>query len=294
MNTETTDRFAVFILTHGRPDRVITYNTLQKQGYTGEVYIIIDNEDKAADKYRERFGDKVIIFDKLAISKTFDTGDNFGDRRTIVYARNACFGIAKELGLDYFLQLDDDYTEFRWKYTAGLVAIKGHRIVKDIDRLLVAMLAYYQSIDALSIAFGQGGDFLGGVGGRELSRLYLKRKCMNSFFCSTARPFQFLGRVNEDVNTYCALGNRGALMFTVYNAGIEQVTTQAGSGGMTNVYQNEGTYIKSFYPVIYAPSCVKVTTMRSRQSRLHHRIKWDNAVPCILDEKWRKLPRTAA
>ena len=38
--------FAVFILTHGRPDNVITYNTLKKAGYTGDIYIVIDNEDK--------------------------------------------------------------------------------------------------------------------------------------------------------------------------------------------------------------------------------------------------------
>lgn len=102
------EKFAAFILTHGRPDKVTTFQTLRKQGYTGKIYIIVDNEDEAIDAYRERFGDSVIVFDKLAISKTFDNGDNFDDRRTVIYARNASFGIAEGLGLDYFLQLDDD------------------------------------------------------------------------------------------------------------------------------------------------------------------------------------------
>ena len=29
--------------------------------------------------------------------------------RAIVYARNACFDLAKDLGITYFIQLDDDY-----------------------------------------------------------------------------------------------------------------------------------------------------------------------------------------
>ena len=44
------DDFCVFILTHGRPDQVHTYDSLMKAGYTGKVYIVIDNEDKTADE----------------------------------------------------------------------------------------------------------------------------------------------------------------------------------------------------------------------------------------------------
>ena len=35
------DDFAAFILTHGRADNVITYNTLRKQGYTGKIILLI-------------------------------------------------------------------------------------------------------------------------------------------------------------------------------------------------------------------------------------------------------------
>ena len=40
------DDFAVMILTHGRADRVYTLKSLRKGGYTGKVYIVIDNEDE--------------------------------------------------------------------------------------------------------------------------------------------------------------------------------------------------------------------------------------------------------
>lgn len=286
MNTGNNDRFAVFILTHGRPNKVITYNTLRRQGYTGDVYIIIDNEDKTADEYRKRFGDKVIVFDKASLDGTFDMGDNFNDHRAVVYARNASFKIAEQLGLDFFLVLDDDYTVFNFKFTSALVYTELD--VQNLDRLFAAILDYYKAIPALTVALAQNGDFLGGAGGGDASRVWMKRKAMNTFFCATKRPFQFLGRLNEDVNTYITLGNRGGLFFSLVNAAIIQVATQATAGGMTEVYLNTGTYVKSFYTVMRMPSCVKVYSMHSRHPRIHHKIKWADAVPRILSEERRK------
>ena len=93
------DNFVVFILTHGRADNVITATTLKRCGYSGKIVYVIDNEDETAEEYRERFGaENVYQFDKKAVSMTFDTMDLSEDRRTIVYARNVCFDIARELG----------------------------------------------------------------------------------------------------------------------------------------------------------------------------------------------------
>ena len=46
---------AVFILSHGRPYNVITYKTLRKSGYTGKIYIIVDDEDKTINEYKSIF-----------------------------------------------------------------------------------------------------------------------------------------------------------------------------------------------------------------------------------------------
>lgn len=284
---KTNDNFCVFILTHGRPDRVFTYSHLLKSGYTGKIYIVIDNEDKTADKYRDKYGDMVIQFDKKAVSETFDECDNFEDRRAIVYARNVCFKLAKELDIKYFLQLDDDYTSFEYRvdnnnnYT--------YRPIKNFDNIISMFLEYYKSIPALSIAFGQGGDFMGGSqNGKVLQKDYTKRKCMNTFFCSTEKPFKFIGRINEDVNTYTTLATRGALFLTVLNVSISQMSTQTNAGGMTDIYLDNGTYIKSFYSIINCPSSVKIFLMGTTHKRLHHNISWENTTPMIIDEKYKK------
>jgi hypothetical protein len=194
------NNFAAFILTHGRPDNVYTFDTLRKHGYTGKIFIIIDNEDNTANQYINKFGNEnVIIFDKLEISKTFDEADNFENRKTIIYARNACFKIAEDLNIKYFIQLDDDYTEFYFRLFINKAIVKP---IINLDLIFDNFIKYYKSINAKSICFSQGGDYIGGLdNGKEMYR-FSKRKAMNTFICSTDRQFKFLGRINEDVNTY--------------------------------------------------------------------------------------------
>jgi hypothetical protein len=286
VNNEYKNNFAVFILTHGRPDNVITYRTIKKANYTGKIYIIIDNEDETAPRYYDNFGDQVIMFDKSEIAKTFDEADNFDDRRAIVYARNACFNIAKELGIEYFIQLDDDYTEFRYSEDKKGI-YEATKQIKDLNKTFKTLLDFYINTTIHSIAFSQGGDFIGGENSKVFKEKFT-RKCMNSFICSTKRPFQFVGRINEDVNTYTYKGSIGHLFFTTSMARLEQKTTQSNIGGMTEIYLNAGTYIKSFYTVIFMPSSVTIQLMGNSNKRLHHQVKWNNTVPMIIREEHKR------
>lgn len=280
--------FCVFILTHGRPGKVLTFKTLRDNGYTGPIKLIIDNEDKTSEEYYERFGkENVIMFDKKEIAKTFDEFDNFDDRRAIIYARNACFDIAKELGYKYFLQLDDDYTAFKYRVNH----LEEHpascpNIRKTLGKAIHAVLEYYKSIPVASIALSQGGDWFGGDSNFGKTP---KRKAMNTFFCSTDRPFKFVGRINEDVNTYTWYQGQGNVFFTIPLIQMDQMQTQKTKGGMTDIYLTSGTYIKSFYTVLCSPSCTEINLMGRTNRRLHHVISWDNAVPCIIDERHKKV-----
>lgn len=278
--------FAVFILSHGRPNNVITLNTLKKCGYTGEWYIVIDNEDKTADEYYKNFGEeRIIMFDKLQIAQTFDTADTFNDRKTIVYARNACFDIANKLGIKYFLELDDDYTGFMHRYIEGQQL--RSKITTRLDDIFTMMIDFLNSTGALTVAFVQGGDLIGGLDNNNFHKKIL-RKAMNSFFCDVDKPFKFLGRVNEDVNTYTLLGQQGKLIMSISEFMLNQKQTQSNAGGMTSTYLDNGTYVKSFYSVMYSPSCVKVAAMGDKHMRMHHQVKWECCTPKILSQKYKK------
>ena len=278
--------FAVFILSHGRADRVVTVDSLKKCGYTGKTYIIIDNEDSQEEEYYRRYGDSVIKFSKLEASKDCDTCDLNPARNIVLFARNQCHRIAKELGLTYFLELDDDYTEFRCRYEdeTGKFAT---RYVRDLDAIIDVYIEFLEKSEAYTVAFAQTGDFIGGKGS-NVWRTKLSRKAMNSFFCKVNREFDFIGRINEDTTAYVLHGSRGKLFFTTANVSLDQCTTQANAGGLTESYLDSGTYVKSFYTVMNCPSCVKVATMGVSNKRYHHLIAWDNAVPKIISGEFKK------
>lgn len=278
--------FCVFILTHGRPDNVITLKTLEKCGYTGRLYIVVDDEDKTIDRYRKNFGDdRVIVFDKKAEADRCDEGNNFDERRTITMARNACFGIAERLGVTHFVELDDDYTDFRYK----LQETGNHlAVIRRLDEVFFLFLRFYIESGSACIAFAQNGDFIGGFdNGNGLYR-FSKRKCMNTFFCSIERHVKFVGAMNEDVNTYTTLGSRGRVFMTVPFAAINQTATQSQSGGITDMYKRFGTYCKAFTTVMMMPSAVRVSMMNSNTPRLHHTVDWKTCVPCIIPERYKK------
>jgi hypothetical protein len=280
--------FVVFILTHGRVDNQYTYRSLCEQGYTGRCVFVLDNEDGQVDEYKRRYGaDNCYVFDKLAMSKRIDEVFR-GDRRVIVYARNACFDAARDLGYKYFIELDDDYTSFVWRFDAECAYTPKTPKIKNLDVVFESMLRYYINTPLTSIAMAQGGDFIGGSSNQMLRSIGTKRKAMNSFICSVDRPFEFKGRINEDVNAYTQLTSVGKIFLTIVQCNLQQKITQSNGGGMTDVYRDSGTYVKSFSSVIVFPSGVKVTLLNSHHKRIHHNVYWEHTAPKILQEKWRK------
>lgn len=272
------DNFCAFILSHGRPNNVRTYKTLLNHGYTGKIFIVIDDEDATADEYYKNFGDKVVMFSKKEIAKTFDEADNFENRKAIVYARNSCWDIAESKGIKNFVQLDDDY------YWFGYRTKDGAKTTRNLDAIFTLLADFVNNTSIKSVAFSQGGDHIGGYDENKA----IHRKAMNSFVCSTDKKFQFVGRINEDVNTYVYLGGLGNVFFTIMNIQLDQKDTQSNKGGMSDIYFDSGTYIKSFYSVMINPSSVKIKTIGIHNKRLHHSIDWDSAVPVIIDEKFKK------
>lgn len=281
------DEMVVFILTHGRPNNLKTLNLLKKNKYNGPLYLIIDSEDKSKDEYLSLYGESVIVFEKKIIAKKFDIADNFQDFKGVVYARNACFEISRNLGFRYFMQLDDDYISFDFRFDSNINYF-GKKI-KNINQIFNALLDFYKKTNIEAISILQNGDFIGGkFNDRYSKNVSLFRKAMNLFICSIDRPFNFLGRINEDVNTYVRLSSIGKIFFSTNQISLQQTTTQKNKGGLTEQYLEIGTYVKSFYTVIYQPSSAKVKLLNTTFTRLHHSIDWENTSPKIIREKFKK------
>lgn len=282
-----TENFAVFILTHGRADTILTDKTLRRQGYTGAIFYICDDEDEQLSKYKEKFGSLVLVFNKETYREITDTMDNgVGQDNIVVYARNATFDLAKDLGIEYFLMLDDDYSSISYRFED--LGILAWYAFKNLDKFFDSCIDFLLSTDSDCLALTQGGDFIGGLNG-QFTKKALLRKVMNAFFFRTDKPQKFLGRLNEDVNYYVLANPQGKRVFSLVDVMIVQGETQQREGGLTEAYLDIGTYAKSFYSVMCNPSAVKVKAMGNSSFRIHHAIDWNACAPCILNEKWRKV-----
>ena len=281
--------FCIFILSNRRPTNIKTLDTLEKCGYTGKWYIVIDDEDPTGEQYKKTFGDRVLVFSKAKVAEITDSCDTSKDRRTPLWARNACWDLAKQVKCRFFCQLDDDYNWFGYRRVGKKEANRPPRYsnfkVETLNIIFDGMVELLENTPSVSsIAFSQGGDY--NVSSKTARRVL--RKAMNSFFCDTQRPFKFIGKFNDDVNTYIAHGATGKLFFTYCPIQLTQGVTQQNSGGITEAYKENGTYVKSFYTVMISPSSTWIELMGHTNPRLHHKHDWNKVCPKILHEKYRR------
>ena len=279
--------FAVFILSHGRADTISTYRALRDGGYTGRTYVVIDNEDNQEELYRQKFGDDIIQFDKRDYLEKTDLGDLDTDRRIGVFARNFIQDEAKRLGYKFHLQLDDDVHGFTYRFAQGKVLRALH--CSHLDEVFSGMVEYMKETPITSLSFALSAYNMGGVDGSIKDGM--TRKTMTTFLMRADDVQYFHMRMNDDITTSLINGMRGKLYYSYLPIEVEVDKTQVKAGGMTDIYQKNGTYRKSFYSVMCCPSCVKVSAMGITDYRIHHTISWNNAVPKLLSERWCKHER---
>lgn len=270
-------------------------------GYTGDWFILIDDEDETADQYKKLYGDKVLIFNREDVMNDpmTDARDNFRFRKSILYARQACFPLMKKMGYKYFSEYEDDYDSVRWRmnpeieYSSKMLSTKPED--HALDKVLDVMIDYLIETPRLqALCMAQSGDYIGGGGSRMIQE-QSRRKAMNSWILDVDRRFGFVGTLNDDVNAYTTLAQSGTLFLTTGYVAINQKQTQGTASGNTDMYKTFGTYVKSFYSVMGCPSGVRVSTLsnlgdrvNTKAFRVHHIVEWKFVTPKILSEKVRK------
>lgn len=151
------DDFAVFIVTHGRADRVYTSTSLRKCGYSGKIYYIIDDEDDQGEAYREKYGDSVVEFCKKDVAEWTDTMSPSKKRNAVVFARNKCWDIASSIGVTHFCVMDDDYKYFGIRFAED-GKLKERRIT-NLDVIFRAFCGFLDESNAIAVCMAQGGDY---------------------------------------------------------------------------------------------------------------------------------------
>lgn len=245
-------RFAIYILTNGRPNHQYTLDFLRKS-FKGDVFLCCDNEDKTLEEYRKNYGEQVVVFNKNEWVSKSDPMDNFRSKNSVLYARNAVFQLAKDMGYEYFVMVDDDVTglSFRYEKNGKLVG----KPVKDFNKVSSVILEAMDNTGTDFFSFGLDKIYIGGLAnGQYQKKIIDKVYCF--VFCSTEQQHFYKGIMNEDEIHNILSMSVGTLVKTTTLIQIQTKPIGRDSvGGNAETYNENGyySYNRNFYPIIAFP-----------------------------------------
>ena len=270
---------AVFICTHGRPDKQYTYHALREAGYTGNIIFIVDNEDFTADGLCSRYVNKdnmcdIHVFDKQYFFEHSDRGTNENQRKCILYAKCCCEDRAKYLGLDAFIIADDDITGFRYRYDDE-GKLKSKVINKDMD---IIIQSYYELMLESGISMSSFGDVRAYIGGT----VKIGRIPYNFVFRNTYYAVEWKASMYED--TVTPLGVKSfTLQLPFIQLIMKEVDAQE-AGGMSDTYKNMPVYKRAFAAKIFYPTCISIAN-----NKVGFKLIKDNAFAKLVSSSCKKV-----
>ena len=280
-----TKKFAVFILTHGRPHNQLTVKSLQDVGYTGEWYLVVDDQDDTFDEYVTEWGaDRVIVFHKDHFIKHTDTGLSVPVPKFAVFARNAIEFIAHSMGYKTFMMLDDDITKLRIRLPEG-DSLKSFQINGQFDAIIESSVNYVLECDIACMGLGFCNLYIGGVENfnKENPR---QRLCAEAFIRNTSHPILWRLNMVEDLITSIDAAMRGEVWFQFLPIQCEiKMSEGVVDGGNSDVYRQLGMYRISFMPVIAYPSS---NAVRLGKKSWASTTSPDKCIPKIISSRYRK------
>lgn len=282
------DDFAIFILTHGRADQQRTWRTLRDSGYTGKIYLLIDDLDEQKDRYQKRYRDSVIVFDKRAQAEKTDTFFNGEELRAVVYARNASFEIAEEMGLKWFVNCDDDISRFDFK-----MPIEGKlktAKIRNMDAVLESVIRFMEDTGTRAVSFSEGGNYIGGVNGKV--RGGVNWMLSHFFMFRAGDPMRFRSVWYEDRIFSNDKAKEGLPIFGLMQVAITLPTPESRAaekqeGGMHEAYEESGAYIASFCVAMAHPDHEKVY-IGYKGKRWNNKRRSVAAGPKIISSRYQK------
>lgn len=276
-------KFAVFICTHGRPDKQHTLETLREGGYTGRIILVVDDEDTTYNEYFIRYGHgntfdaELIQFSKSRYIAKSDTGTNEDQRKCILYAKNFCEDFAKELNLDAFVIADDDILKFRYRYIED-GKLKSFD-VKNMDKVIELYSEFILKHNITATGFGFTQFYFTGIHSFENNNMQKYRVPYNFVFRNSKYEVKWMSWFGEDIITAVYYGRIGQLWTAVPYVQQEIVSLATAEGGMKDTYDNNSDVRLAMQNVMYLPTELKAYQYKGKYMAS---IKRDNAFPKLV------------
>lgn len=276
--------YAVFIITHGRPDNQKTLETLMRLKFTGSWYLVLDNLDETIDAYINNYGkEHIIIFDKPKYLYSTDCGLHKPFPKFAVFARNAVEDIAVELGLDYFMVFDDDITNFRARFIED-GSLKSIPLYNCIDDAFMACINFMQSTNIHCTGFGFCNVYRSGIRGlfNETPRI---RLCAGAFIRDTKVKVNWRLNMVEDLITSLDHNRVGDVWLQLLPVQIDVLISEGVvEGGNSDAYNKFDNFTMNFLPTIVYPDC---NFVKYRKNKWITALDACKSMPKIISHKYR-------
>lgn len=277
--------FAIFICTHGRPHEQHTYEMLKRCGYTGKIYLVLDNTDTLIQEYIDIYPlDSLIVFDKnyYINSEKFDNGDSSEHYKCILYAKRAVEDIAKFMKLSYFAIADDDITNLVIRFPTD--KLETHKI-QNLDKVLEAYLSIMTEKVA-GLGFGIVISYFKGID--TFNYKYLSKRSLPYQFVlrNASVPVVWTSWMYEDNITELqssSLGNFWASIPYIMQY-VKPIGSVKNNGGMSDIYKSLNMFILNFNIIKYCPQ--KTYFIRKNNQYVLCRAE-DNCFPKLISEDYK-------
>lgn len=243
----------VYIKSHGRPGKQLTYNTLRNAGYTGDIVLVIDNEDKHGQGYLEfvKHDDRtwLHVFNKQRFVDTIDCGTSCPKRDVNLYAWAACEEFAIQDKQNFFIMADDDITGFRFRYKDG-EHLRSLKITQNLDQIFRLVEEYMLSCNVSAMSTGIPQMYFSG----DIEKDLWKWRVPYTFVFRNANyRLAWVSEYEEDIITAIQASLNGQYLSVLPIVQRETIEIGTNYGGMHNSYTN--SFKNAQYGYIWNPSC---------------------------------------
>ena len=273
--------YAVFIISHKRPE-VETLKALEKSGYQGEYFIVIDDTDPTIEEYKSRYGEHLLVFNKEEIWKNTDTIDNFKTMTCCTYPRNYCIKAAREKGYKYLINFDDDIKGFSIRFEKNnKLASKN---ISDINFVFEKYIEFLKTSNFNCLGFILSTKLIGGLK-NSIAKNKFYHTPMNSFILKANSDY-FSGTSFEDVVYSIRENNVGRITCAIMPVVLYPSPVLTSKGGMAETYAVQNEFTQYFRVKIVNPSAItiKVDSSGKVTTQTHEAF----FVPKIMNERWKK------
>lgn len=274
----------IFIPSYHRPHNNKTADFFIRNGYDPKkIHVILDSEADDIAEYEQEAkinGFQLHIFDMAEARARYDYVHRPSkSRRSAGQARNMFYDIAKGLGIDFYVVIDDDTNDYQLRPFGKYIRLAN---MNDIDRTFVLIKEMMQKRHIGLFGLSQTGEMFESEDTKQL-----RNKVMNTTFVNTKYIYRGeRGVQDDDTSQFVTIQNDGYFTGSLRSGIIlHQTASATATGGLTELYNECKLLNKALVCVIQFPSAIIAEKQFMNGGRLHHRINARYLIPKIMKGK---------